>query len=106
MRVVSTKVISVKIDSINFELLKAIQAFLGSVTILDNSEGQKGFADLMHRSMEYALERAGLLGVPHNIVNHTSYSLTDSNELVVQTISALADNDEYVFNLVKERIFA
>lgn len=106
MRVVSTKVITVKVESVNFELLKAIQAFLGSVTILDNSEGQKGFANLMHGSMEYALGRAKLLGVPHDVVNRTSYSLTDSYELVVQTISALADNDEYVFNLVKERIFA
>lgn len=106
MRVVSTKVIEVKIDMVNFELLKAIQAFLGAVTILDNSENNHGFANIMYRSMEYAINNAKLTGVPHDRISTTRFSLTESYELLVKTISTLADNDEYMFNLVKERIFA
>lgn len=105
MRVVSAKVIEVKVDMVNFELLKAIQAFLGAVTILDNSEGHHGFANIMQRSMEYALTNAKATGIANDRVNTTSFSLTDSYELLVKTISTLADNDEYMFNLVRERIF-
>ncbi len=106
MKVVSTKVIEVKVDMVNFELLKAIQAFLGAVTILDNSENNHGFANIMFRSMEYAIASANMTGVPQDRVNTTCFSLTESYELLVRTISTLADNDEFMFNLVRERIFA
>ena len=106
IKVVGTKVIEVKIDMVNFELMKAMQAFLGSVTILDNSEGNHGFASIMQRSMEYALSNARLKGIPNDTVKSTRLSITDSYELLVKTISTLADNDEYMFDLVRERIFA
>lgn len=105
IKVVGTKVIEVKIDMVNFELMKAIQAFLGSVTILDNSENRHGFAETMFKSMEYALTNAQLKGIPHDNVSSTRLGLTESYELLVRTISALADNDEYMFDLVRERIF-
>lgn len=105
-KVVSTKVIEVKVDAINFKLLKAMQAFLGSVTILDNSEGHHGFAETMRQAMEYAIAEAKAQGIPHDIVSTSRYSLTESYELVVNTISSLADNDEFIFNIIKEKIFA
>lgn len=104
-KVVSTKVIEVKVDVINFKLLKAMQAFLGSVTILDNSEGHHGFAETMKRAMEYAITAAKEQGIPHDTVSASRYSLTESYELVVNTISSLADNDEFMFNIIKEKIF-
>lgn len=106
IKVINTKVLKVKIDMINFELIKAMQAFLGSVTILDNSEGHHGFADLMYRTMDYALTNSRLHGIPQDNVTTTCFGLTDSYELLVQTVSSLADNDEYVFDLISERIFA
>lgn len=106
IQVVGTRVLDVKVDTINFELLKAMQAFLGAVTILDNREGRHGFSEIMCRAMEYALTNARATGVPHDAVKTTSYGLTESYELLINTVSSLADNDEYLFNLVRERIFA
>lgn len=103
---IGTKTIDVKFDMANFELLKAIQAFLGSVTMLDNAEQSHSFANIMNRSMEYALTRAESRGIPYDNIRSTTFSLTKSYELLVQTISSLANNDEYIFNFVKERIFA
>lgn len=106
LKVVGTKVIDIKIDMVNFELLKAMQAFLGAITILDNAESHRDFSQLMYRSVEYAMSHATKIGVPNDIVNRTRYSVTDSYELLVKTISSLADNDEFMFDLVRERIFA
>lgn len=105
IQVVSTKVISIDVETINFKLLKAMQAFLGAVTILDNTENHHGFGEIMFRAMDYALTNAQRRGVPRDMVKTTHYSLSESYELVVNTISSLADNDELMFNLVKERIF-
>lgn len=106
IKVVDTKVIEVEIDMVNFELMKAMQAFLGSVTILDNAEGRHGFAEIMYRSMDYAINNATLRGIPNDNVHTTRLGVTESYELLVRTISTLADNDEYMFNFVRERIFA
>lgn len=106
IEVVGTKVLDVKVDTINFELLKAMQAFLGAVTILDNAEGRHKFSEIMQYSMKYALTNAQAVGIPHDSVKVTYYSLTESYELLVDTISSLANNDEYLFNIVKEQIFA
>ena len=106
IQVVGTRVLDVKVDAINFELLKAMQAFLGAVTILDNNENRNAFSEIMLRSMDYALANARATGVPHDSVKKTSYGLTESYELLVNTVSSIANNDEYLFNLVKERIFA
>lgn len=106
MQVVSTRVLDVNVETINFELLKAMQAFLGAVTILDNREGEHGFSGIMKRSMEYALSNARITGVPRDSIKTTRFSLTESYELMVKTISSIADNDEYLFNLVQEEIFA
>lgn len=106
IQVVGTKVINVKVNMINFELLKAMQAFLGAVTILDNAEHRNAFSEIMLRSMEYALTNASATGVPHDSVKATRYGLTESYELLINTVSSLANNDEYLFNIIKERIFA
>ena len=45
-------------------------------------------------------------GVPHDSVRTSRYGMTESYELLVNTVSSLADNDEYLFNLVREKIFA
>lgn len=106
MQVVSTRVLDVNVDAINFELLKAMQSFLGAVTILDNREGEHSFSSIMQRSMEYALTNARATGVPRDSIKTTRYTLTESYELLVKTVSSLADNDEYLFDLVREEIFA
>lgn len=105
VQVVSTKVIEVDINEVNFELLKAIQAFLGSITILDNTEARGGFSNVMQKSVEYALDAAERTGIAHDSVTTTRKTLTESYELVINTLSSLAGADELMFNLVKERIF-
>lgn len=106
IKVAGTKVLEVKLEMVNFEMLKAMQAFLGSVTILDNSEGGHDFAQIMKRSMDYALNNAEQKGIPYDIISTTKLSVTESYELLVKTMSAIADSDEYMFGLVQERIFA
>lgn len=106
IQVVGTRVLDVKVDTINFELLKAMQAFLGAVTILDNNESYNAFSEIMLQSMDYALANARVTGVPHDTVKVTRYGLTESYELLINTVSSLANHDEYLFNIVKERIFA
>ncbi len=106
IQLVDTRALSVKVDEVNFELLKAMQAFLGAVTILDNRADNHGFSEIMKRSMEYALINAQKTGVPHDNVRTSRYGMTESYELLVNTVSSLADNDEYLFNLVREKIFA
>lgn len=106
VQVVNTKIIEVDVEKVNFKLLKAMQAFLGAVTILDNTENHHGFSEIMLQAMDYALTNAQKKGIPYDIIKTTHYSLSESYELVINTISSLADNDETMFNLVKERIFA
>lgn len=106
IQVIGTRVLDVDVDMINFELLKAMQAFLGAVTILDNREGEHGFSGIMLRSMAYALENARATGIPRDAVKTTHFSLTDSYELLVKTVSSIADNDEFLFDIVREEIFA
>lgn len=105
MQVASSKVIEVDINEVNFELLKAIQAFLGSVTILDNAQVNRDFSGIMRRSMRYALDAAKQVGIAHDSITTTRMSLTESYEMIVNTLSSLASADEMMFNLVKERIF-
>lgn len=106
LRVVSAKIIEVDVNEVNFELLKAMQAFLGSVTILDNAEARSGFSNIMQQSVEYALAAAHHAGIAHDSVTTTRRSLTESYELVIDTLSSIASADEFMFDLVRERIFA
>lgn len=106
LQVVNTRIIEVDVETVNFKLLKAMQAFLGAVTILDNSESRHGFSKLMLQTMEYALTNARKTGIAHDTISTTTYSVSESYELVVNTISSLADHDEMLFNLVRERVFA
>lgn len=105
LQVLSTKVIEVDIKQVNFELIKAMQAFLGSITILDNNESRGGFSDAMLHAVRYALAAAERTGITHDSVTMTRMTLTDSYELVINTLSSLASADEMVFQLVRERIF-
>lgn len=106
VQVVSTKVIEIDVNDVNFELLKAMQAFIGAITILDNAESRNRFSQAMLRSVEYALDAARRTGIAHDYATTTHMSLTESYELVVKTLSSIANADERMFNLVKERIFA
>lgn len=106
LKVINAKIISINIETINIKLIKAIQAFLGSITILDNSESHHKFSKIMLETMQYALEKSYQYGIPNDTITSTSLTLTDSYELIINTISNLADNDEIMFNLVNERLFA
>ena len=105
IQLLDTQAFAVNIEEINLELLKAMQAFLGAVTILDNREGGHSFSTIMQRSMEYALVNAQRTGVQHDAIRKTRYGLSESYELLINTVSSLADSDASLFNFVKEKIF-
>lgn len=106
MNSVDLKVLNMKIDMHNFELLKSMQAYLGAVTILDNSETGAKFASIARGAMSVALAEAERRGVEDDYEPVTRFSLTESYELVVDTLTALANSDEEIFNNLRERMFA
>ncbi len=100
----SKNTLNIKIDTYNFQLLKAMQTFLSSVTTIDNRYGNHYFSKAMIDAMYYALQYCENNGIRHDIVDHTKYSINDSYELLLETLSSLA-NDEFLFQTISERVF-
>ena len=60
----STKALRLKLDMQNYQLLKAMQAFIGSVTILTHQKFEEAYVSIMLASMKYALDEVENSGVP------------------------------------------
>lgn len=97
--------LNIKFDMNNFQLLKAILAFINSVTMIDEKEGNNQFSKIMIESMKYALEYCDEKGVKNDLPVHTKYNVNESYELLVDTLSFLADGDEYLFENISEGMF-
>lgn len=100
----STKSIRLKFDMRNYQLLKAMQAFIGSVTILSKNEKDKIYTHIMIESMKYAIDCCEKEGVVHDSNLSTTYSKNESYELLVDFLTAIADNDEFLFDKLTERM--
>lgn len=101
----SKNALVLKVDMRNFQLLKACQAFLCSVTTIDNRYGNKQFSSLMMECMEYAFAYTEKLGIKRDLPHKSRYSVSEGYELLVDMLSSIADGDEYLFNNVSERMF-
>ncbi len=100
----SRNALNIKIDTYNFQLLKSMQTFLSSVTAIDKRYGNHRFSEVMIGAMRYALDYCETHGVRHDTVNNTKYSVNESYELLLETLSSLA-NDEFLFQTISERVF-
>lgn len=97
--------LNIKLDMNNFQLLKAMQSYLCSVTTIDNKYGNNKFSKIMLGSMKYALEYCEKIGIKNDLSNNTKYTLNESYELLIDTLSSLANNDEFLFQFISERMF-
>lgn len=101
----SKNALNLKFDTRNFQLLKAIQSFLCSVTTIDNRFGNSYFKPIMTASMEYAFSSLEEGQIKHDFSNTTKYSVNESYELLMEMLSSLADGDEFLFRNISERMF-
>ena len=102
----SKNAIKLKLDMNNFQLLKAMQAFIASVTMIDNKYcNSKMFQQLMSGALEYALEYCEEYGVKHDLDDNTKYTVNESYEILLDTFTSLAEGDEFLFQNVSERMF-
>ncbi|MDD3187781.1 MAG: AarF/ABC1/UbiB kinase family protein [Bacilli bacterium] len=92
--------LNIKLDMRNFQLLKAMQAFLSSITTIDNKDANNRFAKLMIGSMKYAFKYCDILGVKKDYSYNTKYSVNESYQVLVDAISSIAENDEFLFNSI------
>ena len=97
--------LNINLDTRNFQLLKAMQSFLSSVTTIDNKYGNNDFSNIMKDSMKYALDYVEEHGIKRDMNNNTRYTLNEGYELLMDTLSSLAEGDEYLFNNISERMF-
>lgn len=97
--------LNIKIDMRNFRLLKAMQAFISSITTIDNKYGDGNFAKIMIASMEYAFEKCSPQSISHDMTYKTRYSINECYELLIDMITNLANNDEFLYENISERMF-
>lgn len=100
----SNNALGLQIDMANFQLLKAMQAYLGSMTVLDNGETKDKFAKAMLSAMNYALDYAERVGVENDMPVISRYSREESLTILLDTMSSLADGDEFLFRYLCGRI--
>ncbi|MDR1300149.1 MAG: AarF/ABC1/UbiB kinase family protein [Candidatus Nomurabacteria bacterium] len=96
--------IDVRLDMANFQLLKATQSYLASVTMLDEREGGKHFAEVLKSALQYSIAQAEYTGVKYDVPAVVKYSHNESCEIVADTLSSLAAKDRFVFDYIFGRI--
>ena len=97
--------LNLKLDMNNFQLLKATQSYLSSVTMIDNRYGNNNFPKMMLDAMEYALRECEAAGVKKDLIDTTKYSVNESYELLLDTLTSLAEGDEILFQNISEGMF-
>jgi hypothetical protein len=55
--------------------------------------------------MKYALDYCETNGIKNDLTNNTKYSVSESYELLLDTLSTLAEGDEFLFQNISERMF-
>ncbi len=98
--------LNIKIDINNFQLLKAMQMFLSTTTTITNQYNTQQFNKIMIGAMHYALTYCEKVGVKKDRITDTKYSLNESYEILLETLSSLAQNDEFLFENICERMFS
>ena len=90
-------------DMRNFQLLKAMQAYICTITTIDKRFKTNNFTEIMIYAMEYAFSYLEKEEVPYDYIQNSKYSRGDAIELIDNLLSSLAGNDEFLFqNIYKE----
>lgn len=97
--------LNLKLDMKNYQLLKSLQAFICSISSIDERYGSKQFSKIMKESIKYALDYCEKVGINNDIETKTKYSLSESYELLIENLTILANNDEFLFQDICERMF-
>ena len=98
-------VFCLSIDMRNFPLLKAMQAYIGTLSTIDKRFKTNSFQTILTFAMEYAFEAIKSDTMPYDYVENSKYSKGDALELIDKILSSLAEGDEFLFqNIYKEMI--
>lgn len=90
-------------DMRNFPLLKAMQAYICTVSAIDKRYSPNTFSRIMIYAMEYAFDYLKTEEVPYDYIENSKYSKGDALELIDNILSSLAEGDEFLFqNIYKE----
>lgn len=96
-------VFHLSMDMRNFPLLKAMQAYICTVSAIDKRHAKNTFTKIMIYAMEYAFDYLKSEEVPYDYVENTRYSKGDALELIDEMLASLAEGDELLFkNIYKE----
>lgn len=95
---------NVKVDTNNFQLLKAMQSYLGSLTVLDDVETGDRFAPAMLAAMDYALKYAEVYGVKSDLPQRSRFTVSESYEFLLETMSSLAESDQFIFEYINGKM--
>lgn len=101
----SIKSLNIKIDMNNYQLLKAMQAFICTITTIDKNEEKSNYSYILQSSINYALDYCRQRGVKHDFIIYTKYNKEESYEMLLDFITSVANYDEYLFEKINERMF-
>lgn len=96
--------LNLQIDLRNYSLLKAIQAVICSMNAIDKKFAPGIYKYLINESMNYAFSNVLVEDIPKDYSTRSKYSLGDSFAIIDQILSNIANNDEFLFNSIYERI--
>ncbi len=98
-------IFNLSMDMRNFSLIKAMQAFICTLSTIDSKFKSHNYTNLMIFSIEYALSAIENEEVPFDYIDNTKYSKSESLEIIDSILSSLAEGDEFLFqNIYKEMI--
>lgn len=98
-------IFNLNMDMRNFSLIKAMQAFICTLSTIDSKFNSHNYTHLMIYSIEYALSIIEHEEVPFDYIDNTKYSKNESLEMIDAILSSLAEGDEFLFqNIYKEMI--
>lgn len=101
----SKNVFCLSIDMRNFPLLKAMQAYICTISTIDKRFKTNNFQTILTFAMDYAFEAIKNDTVPYDYVENSKYSKSDALELIDTMLASLAEGDEFLFqNIYKEMI--
>jgi len=98
------KAINLKLDLRNFQVLKAMQAFLGTVNVIDREMGTENYAKVMKSSMEYAFKKLKPNSIPNDFGFDTKLSENESCEILLDLLTSIANKDKNLFYELAERM--
>lgn len=93
-----------KVDMRNFQLIKAMQAFLCSITTIDNKFGNNDFSNIMKDCIEYSLNYVEKIGIKKDYDYKTKYNIGECYEIILEILTSLANKDELLFETLTERM--